>query len=336
MRSFGLQDIPLVWKLQSEESRLDLSETLFSPRSSLQSAILGYLFRGEAGADTFVLDKHEEQGAPLSGFAQMRSRRGRAERDIVSLAPSVDRVPAARQTWSLLLQYLAQAASEQGILRVFAKAVKGSAAEDVLLATDWRGYAHEDIFACDSNAGFARLPRSEATLDPIRAEDDWALHHLYIQMTPSSVQLAEGYPNAEEGRALSAWMRALGSQVRAQEYVLREGAEVHGYVCLIAGSKSYGVRIAVQPDYARRAESLLLWGLGMLATRPAHPVYCLMRQYEGGSNLLRDYGFDLYTTQTLLVRQFAVRVKEALFRTAPAMEQRVERAVTHSYEGVKN
>ena len=30
MRSFGLQDIPLVWKLQSEESRFDLPETLFS------------------------------------------------------------------------------------------------------------------------------------------------------------------------------------------------------------------------------------------------------------------------------------------------------------------
>ena len=329
MRSFGLQDIPLIWKLQSQEKRLDLPEMWFGPRSSLQSAILGCLFRGEAGADTFVLDRHEEQGVPLSGFAQVRPRRGRAEWDVLALSPSLDLFPAARQTWLLLLQCIAAAAGEQGILRVFAKAVKGSAAEETLRAGDWHAYAHEDIFCCGSSASFARLPRPEVRLEPLRPEDDWGLHHLYIQMTPSSVQLAEGYPASETGHALSAG-------VRAQEYVLREASELLGYVSLLGGSTSYGVRIAVHPDAAHRAESLILWSLAMLATRPARPVYCTMRQYESGSSVLHDCGFDLFTTQALLVRQFAVRVKEALFRVAPVREQRVERAVTHTCEEMTN
>jgi hypothetical protein len=336
LRSFGLQDIPLIWKLQSEESRLDLPEMLFSPRSSLHHAILGYLFRGEAGADTFVSDRHEGQGAPLSGFAQVRPRRGRAEWDILALAPSLELAPTARQTWVLLLQGIAAAAGEQGILRVFAKAVKGSAAEDLLRAADWRAYAHEDIFCCDSSARFAHLTRPEVILSPIRPEDDWGLHHLYIQITPSSVQLAEGYPASESGHALSAWLPRLGAGVAAQEYVLREEAEIYGYVCLFIGSKGYGLRVAVHPDHAGCAGSLLLWGLGGLATRPARPVYCVMRQYEGSSSLLHDYGFDLFTTQALLVRQFAVRVKEALFRTSPALEQRVERVATHTFEEKTN
>lgn len=330
MRFFGLQDIPLIWKLQSQEKRLDLPEVLFSPRSSLQNAILGYLFRGESGADTFVLDRHKEQGVPLSGFAQVRPRRGRAEWDILTLAPSLELYPTAQQTWLQLLQYIAAAAGEQGILRVFAKTVKGSSAEDVLRAADWHVYAHEDIFCCSSSASFARLPRPEVMLDSLRAEDEWGLHRLYVQITPSSVQLAEGYPASEAGYASSAWMQAFGAEIRAQEYVLREGAEICGYVNLLGGSKSYGVRIAVHPDHARRTEALLLYGLAMLSERPARPIYCALRQYESGASLLHDYKFDLFTTQALLVRQFAVRVKEALFRVSPALEQRVERAATHT------
>jgi hypothetical protein len=322
VRPFGLRDVPLIWKLRSKESRLDLPQTLVSPHSSLQYALQAYLLHGEWGADTYVLDEYEGNSGVLPGFAQVRPRRGRAEWDIVALAPSLDLAPAAQQTWQQLLQYISLAAREQGILRIFGKAIHDSAAEEALRAVDMHVYAHEDVFRCDSSTRFASLPQPDIELDPVRPEDDWGLHHLYNQMTPSSVQLAEGYPSSETGHALNAWMHGAG----AQEYVLRDAGGVHGYVSLLVGRKGYGVRVAIHSDYVQRAEGVLLWSLTTLSRYPAQPVYCTMREYEGGSSLLRDYGFDLLTTQTLLVKQLAVRFKEALLRVVPALEQRVEPA----------
>jgi hypothetical protein len=74
---------------------------------------------------------------------------------------------------------------------------------------------------------------------------------------------------------------------------------------------------------------LLDYGLALLNYYPPYPVYCGVREYQGGVRVpLAQRGFALFSSQCLLVRHILVRVKEAARSLVPALEQRVEAPTT--------
>ena len=83
------------------------------------------------------------------------------------------------------------------------------------------------------------------------------------------------------------------------------------------------------PRVAERAGDLLDYGLALLNYYPPHPVYCGVREYQGGVRVpLSKRGFTLFSSQCLLVRHILARVKEAARGLVPALEQRVEAPTT--------
>ncbi len=327
-RPFSIQDIVLVQKLQDKGTRFDLPERLIRPRSPLQLALLSYLFHREWGADTCVLDGRGEQRS-LRGFVQVRVRPGRSEWDIICLAPPLESGATALLTWECLLQYVCRIAGEQRVLRLFAKVPENASAVDVFRSLDFHPYTHEDIFRHESSMAFRDLQPPALPLRGWRSEDDWGLHHLYVQVTPANVQIAEGVSSSNAGRAFNPEGRRAGEE----EYVMEADREIRGYLSLGIGSKGYSLRAVLHPSYLDRSEDLLRWGLAALRKRPARPVYCSVRQYEKAmEGPLRNQGFDVLAKQMLMVRQLAVRFKEPVHKLVSALEKRVETAPTHTCE----
>lgn len=350
VRPFGLRDAILIHKLQDREVQLDWPEALIRPRSALSLALKGYLFQRGAGTLTYVLDSagrdgvspfvHEgltrrsvrpspdEDGGELQGFLQTRLRAGRPEWDIISLAPSPESeegMAACEQ----LLRHVCQTAGDHGVLRLFAKA-RGAQVEAAFRKLDFTVYAYEDVFrreAGDAGLGGVRPLLRARSRQP---EDEWGLHRLYLEVTPSSVQLAEGLaPGAGQPFTLGA------SGIGEDEYVVEEKGNILGYLGLATGREGHVMHLVVHPDYAAWGSDLLAWGASMLGKHSPRPIYCRVRQYEGDLRpWLQEHGFEPIAQQALLVKHLTVRLMEPALKRVPGLEKRAGAAPTHGCEGI--
>lgn len=325
IRSFSLQDILLVHKLQNKRCNLDLPEALIRPYHPLQMALWNYLFHWDWGAYTSVLSGCQED-ASLRGFIQMRPRQGRPEWDIVSLAPALDGSLQGALAWNYLLRHACQTAGQQGALRLFAKA-HDEQMEAAFSRLDFSIYAWEDILHCRLDALSDCLLTPEIRLRERQPDDDRGLQRLYLQAVPSAVQAAEGHPLSNSGHVVNPGVRGKSEN----EYVLEEKGEIIGYLALATGKKGYILRLMVHPDHPSATTQLLAWGASILNRYPAQSLYCAVRRYEEPiRHRLEDCGFRIVARQTLLVKQVAVRVMEPALKIAPGYETRVGAAPTHT------
>jgi len=328
VRPFGLRDIILVRKLQNQCTNLDLPEAFIRPRSSMWMALLGFLFHRDLGAATCVLNDYEKDRI-LQGFVQIRMRRNRPEGTIITLAPSLDSDDAAPQAWDRLLRYACRIVGEQGISRLLAQASSGGHAEEVFRSLDFGVYTRAAVYRCPSSAVCSRIDPPEITPRRRRPQDDWGLHHLYLQATPSDVEIAEGDQALARRSNVGPLIRGHGTY----EYILEDRGEIRGYLELATGQKGYALRVIVRPKYPEVGAHLLDWGCSILARYPARPVYYSVRQYETGvQSWLAEHGFELVAERSLIVKHLAVRVKKAVRVHAPALEKRAETVPTHSEE----
>ncbi len=291
-------------------------------------ALLAYFFRGDLGADTYVL-RGREKAPALRGYAQVCRRRARPEQDILCLAPSPNHDPDARLAWECLLHYICQSAGEQGVQRLYARVIEDVGAEEVLRGFDFHLYAHEDIFRLPAAAPRPAAQVIEGVIRPRQAKDDWELHQLYQECTPHPVQMAEGLISANGGMEFGPAVPAASEE----QYVLEVEGRICGYLRLLSGGQGCCLTLMVPPEHDVHRRGLLTWGIEALSRGRPRPVFCGVRQYDKRmQSLLQDYGFEFMATAALLAKMLAVRVKEPVFKLVPALEQRVERAPTHTYE----
>ena len=100
------------------------------------------------------------------------------------------------------------------------------------------------------------------------------------------------------------------------------GTDIAAYAHLVSGPKGHWMRILVHPDETLRTEALLR---DMLSHLPwSGEVYCSVRAYQAHLRTpLQDVGFRFLTSQSVLVRQNVLPVREP--QTVPAaLEKRVE------------
>ncbi len=83
------------------------------------------------------------------------------------------------------------------------------------------------------------------------------------------------------------------------------------------------MRLLIHPDETRQAEILLRDALACLPG--SGDVYCSVRAYQGHLRApLQDVGFRLLTSQSVLVRQNVLPVRETQTVPAAALEKRAE------------
>ncbi|MBC7258828.1 MAG: hypothetical protein H5T65_06240 [Chloroflexi bacterium] len=309
VRPFGLQHIPILYRLQRGSTVLDLEHALMRARSPLWAALLGHGSLAEGPFCTVVLTEPADDFA-LEGFAQARLRPGAQEADLVRLAPTLDE-PEAERIWRSLLLGLGLHLARLGVQRIFARLSDELEAAQVFLDSGFVLYTREDVFQ------LRQVPAQGAVglLEPADEDCRWGIGRLYAAATPKAVRLAEGLANASA---------APGFVPGDVSYVWRQGSDILAHVSIAHGSGICWVRMLMHPDHADRAADVIRDVLNRLPHR-TQTVYCSARAYQ--VNLrgpLQDAGFRFVTSQSVLVRQNALPVREAQTAPAVAFEKRAE------------
>lgn len=336
---FGLRHIALLRELQGSCVLLDPKSALLeAPSAPLQAALRGYVLRN-SGVFTYVLHAPDD-AATWCGFVQAQALKSGLAWKIASMAPALDSSEDAATIWYRLLLHLCIAGGERHVQRLFACLPPDSPAEEVFRQASFAVYCHERLFERTDNTVKGR---QSARMRPVQPEDHWHMQRLYHGATPRLVVQAEELSDARNGFPQFE-MPALDSQ---QGYVLYgQNGEMAGYLQVAAGPQGHWLRVTVHPDMRDVTAEMLDHALAVLGTgtpprvlggdAPSRPLYCTVREYEGGTQaLLEERGFALVGSCSLVAKHTAVHVREPHRKLVPALEKRagVAPTVSHSESG---
>lgn len=303
--SFSAGDSLRVYRLQRKGISLDLQRSLTQPSTPLWEAWLAFVSQQAMGQPTYVLDDLRDG----EGFIQIRYRPHQAAADVVFLAPALEENHQATGAWARLLDGACLDAAERGIQRIFANLPDSGTEVDVFHQAGFTAYAGEEIYRLarplsGSNSG------PSLDVRPQRPEDWPAIQKLCVAITPQRVRQAEG------GFAITT-----GKERNCQRYVLpgENGDDLSAVLSLCTGAQAHWLRLLVHPDASISVDDLIGWARSTLIAQPAHPVYCSLRQYEGGVRAaLQAAGFEAFAKRVLVVKQTIAWSKTSVPELAPA------------------
>lgn len=309
IRSLGLRDMPALRKLQPDGVWLDLHHYLIHRRTALQVALIAPVPWWGTGLASYVLES--ERG--VQGFVQMLKQPGGQAADLLFLAPGLARRSEDSPVWDALLAYCIASAGDQGARRLFASLPVSSAEVDVLAASGFAIYSHETVFRLDK---VSAAPAPEATtLRQQHLSDAWWLRRLYSLYTPAPVQHAEGFNEKDEPSKPMAWWE----MSHFESYVIERQAEISGGVQVVSGRRGHWIILHGDAGDSACMSLLLQQGLH-IAGKSRWPVYCAVRDYQGGlSAVLQDQGFTPAAQRMRLVKHLAVRVKAPEVAPVPTL-----------------
>jgi len=315
IKSFQLRDSRLVARLQRVGTSLDLEEQLTHPRSPLRSVLLDSILAAGAGPSTFILNQRDENES-LLGLAQVRTRPGRPERDVVFMSPTLDNGNGSHAIWQRLLNHICVKTAEWGTFRIYAKLPLQSEELKIFKNVGFLEYTQENVFQLDPSIDRTTI-KTNLQLRPQESSDGWGLQKLYATLTPRVVQNAEGLAQGQWALTHHRW----GEQGRRNGYVWEVGGEILGALHIRAGKRGYWIRTLLHPDALDSTDALCQAALKLTTKKPELPVYFAFRQYEAGwQHTLPAAGFQPITSQVLVVKSMTVRVREKSSTLMSALE----------------
>ena len=323
IRPFTLRDLQLLKQLQREHVVLYPIEALTRPQSPLWAALTSLLPFGEGRSLTFVLQEPRREGGQRQGFIQARQPATQPIAYIQRLTPRLDADEDAHAVWNRLVNHAVTAAGERGLLRVFASAAQDSTEMAVLSTAGFSVYTREDVFRLE--AGTHLQVTAPAGIRPEQSTDLWQISQLYYAIAPRLVRQAES--PVEDNT--SEWPSGPLEWGQGEGFILEDRDGIAGYGCLLSGQVGHWLSILVHSRAYNQVGILRDYALALLNYYPAYPVYCGVRQYQGGVRVpLEERGFKLFQSQCHLVRHTMIRVKEPARNLVPALEKRVEAPTT--------
>jgi len=309
----------LVSRLQERGIAFNLEEGLTQSYNPLRAALTAYFTVGELGALTYVVHGNTGQ-EQVEGFVQMRERRTRPEADVLFMSPALsDDVDS--EVWHHLLTYVCQQAGERGIERLFARLPEGGEEVQRFSHVGFSVYTREDVFCLGEGNRVKTDPLSDVGIRPSRAEDVIAVYQLYTAVTSRLVQQAENVSGKERLCPPDVWP-VTGDR---QGYVLEKDDQILGCLTVRLGRIGHWLYVLLHPRAYDHADDLLAYGLATLHDVPSRPVYCGVREYQGGLRaVLEDMGFQRFVSQTLMVKHTTVRVIDPVRALRPALDKRAE------------
>ena len=309
--SFTAGDSLRVYRLQRKGISLDLQRSLTQPSKPLLEAWLAFLTQHEMGRPTYVLsDLHDGEG-----FVQLRFRPHQAAVDVSFLAPALEEGRDATRVWSRLLDGACVEVARRGIQRVFANLPESGAEADLFYQSGFTLYAGEDVYRLTRGAE----PGREEGPQGLRAQrpEDWpSIQRLCVAITPQRVRQAEG------GISIAA-----GMERHCQHYVLpgEDDDDLVAVLSICIGGQARWLRLLVHPDARDVTEALVRRALALMESQPDHPVFCNVRQYEGGVRVaLESAGFEHHASRALMVKHTLAWSKTAAPELAAALKGSAE------------
>ncbi len=306
IRSFRLQDIPLVARLQRDAVPLNLESRYTRSTSLLGSAILSRILSGRNGVCTFVAD-HQEDSGRWRGLAQMHQRRRYPEYVIDYVSPPLATGSGAHALWQRLLAQLYVQAGEKGGQRIHAGLPPEGEEQQIFRHMGFNAYAQEDVYQWAPASPV--VPTAPIPLRRQRERDSWELQRLYALITPRPVQNAEGSAQAGWELVRRAWI----STNQSTGYVWDGHGEIAAALQMRSSPRAHWLRMLLHPEMLEYADALVAAALSKVDAAPGQSVYCAVRTYEPAiSSALLSNGFQPVGSQTLVVRHCTVTVRDTV------------------------
>lgn len=252
------------------------------------------------------------------GFVQARPRWGRDDEWAVTTLGTLDRAPY--QVTEALLEAVAEAAGEAGVMRLFVKISRDEPHLNEFRRIGFTHYTNEHIWGnlYFGQGAHAQEPEHGQLRKQTNA-DAWDLVQLYSAVTPPAVQRAETLSTRNFRRSYMPRPLFLSSGIIERAYVWADASgqkqNLGGYVRLVTGARAHWITTMFRPDTGNRdtcpqALDYVLW---KAARSGAKPVYCGVRDYQAEvGSVLEARGFHHFSEQALLVKYLAepIRVKQ--------------------------
>ncbi len=289
-------------------SKAGHNEALLRPGDSpSKSSLRGFLSR------SLSLDPRREswlqiQDGRIDGLVGARSRLGTDIWDIDQLISATHQ--RGGQVYANLLRHLITAAGEEGVQKVFLRAMLQSPAVESARLTGFYQYAVERVYRLPCLRPYPHSP--VFPLRPRRRADHHALFHLYCSVVPVVVRQVEGM-TLQEWRWTEGWGLRPPVNWRVdlprtrRDFVLDRESGLGAWLQIRAGARSIMtlMRVEEEPD----AREMIRFALNQL--RQGKTVYFPVREYQSFLEpILREEGFELIAEQALLARALAIRVYE--------------------------
>lgn len=234
-----------------------------------------------------------------SGLAGLYYPSGDLNARLAYLSPALGDA-ADEDLWLKLLDGLAVMAGRRGTVSIAAEVDEHDLALEVLRRADFAIYARQDIWLRQP----APLPDRGVTLRPVRPGEESSALALYGLLVPALIKQVEPVPVAACG------------------YYLLDGREgPSAMVAVYRGTRRSMVELYLHPEVDFEAGRVIEGALAALQAE-TQPVYFRVRRYMGWlDHALADLGFEHQSSQAVMVRHIAVRVKpQPGFKPLPAME----------------
>ncbi len=318
-----LSDLLLVARLQRRAISLCPIEALVHPQLPVWTALRSLLPLDETRAITFVLDEVRGDGRHLQGFIQAVQSSAHPEMYIRNISPHLDGEQEAgkdsRTVWSRLINHIVSEAGERRLQRIYGVVPDGGEALEVLHSLGFSVYTREEIWQLGPDAH----PQAAAQVGirPEQSTDVFRLNQLYREVVPHLVQQAEALA---ENRGIEAICGPVAWE-QGEGFVLEHNSEVRGYGHLTPGRTGHWLTWLVHPSAYDESARLVDYGLALLNYYPPLPVYCAVREYQGGvRSPLQERGFAPLSLQCRMVKHTTVRVTEPARALVTALETRAE------------
>jgi hypothetical protein len=281
---------------------LDARQAMLEGGTAFWSALASALPASTLRETVYVL---EDEDSRKEACLQVHRRGGRSEVDLLYIAPRLEATRMMEEVWKELLDGACQQLARQGVERFYARLPESGLETMVFREVGFSLYTREDLFHLDGWTG-DQLEDGGIALELRGPVHERGVQRLYHELVPWLVQQAEGtfWPN-DLGDSLL-WQESVG------EYVLMDRDEVAGLLRVRPSAREYWLGVMLHPRAYEWAGMAIAFGLNQLRLLPRRPLYCAVREYQGGlRGPLEDHGFRKIGSRALMVRQARARSRVA-------------------------
>lgn len=317
--NFNPRHLFLVNRLQQQGVAFNLEESLTQSYNPLMAALMAFLTAGELGALTYVVRLNEGQ-REAEGFIQIRERRTRPEADLLFIAPRLAK-EVAPDLWLHLLTHAIQQAGQRGTQRLFACLPQEGNEIPLFNKIGFSVYAREDVCRLNAHKPVNVGAVPGASIRPYCLEDTIALQQLYAAVASKQAQQAENTP----GQSCFHPQNLGPSTDHRQSFVLEKNGEIVGCLTIRPGRIGHWLYVLLHPRAYDLASSLLAQGLTTAYKLASRPIYCGVRDYQGGLRVvLENMGFQHFLSRAFVVKHTTVRATDLVKALRPALDKRAE------------
>lgn len=310
IRSFTLRDIALVHRLSEQGYVFHTRSALTQDLRPLREALVHMMVGGQY--PTFVW---KAESGKAVGFAQLRHGADETHAYILCLGSHSNDSPKdgknQKETdtellWLQFLEELIEISGYEGVHNLIAEVDESGDELPILRQVGFAVYTRQDVWEFKNGLS---SDKPLINLTKAASVDEWDINLLYANIVPRLIQLVE--PSPSESHLDDIW-------------IVREKDELLAFLTFTDGSNGTWLRLFVHPNGQTRGQEILEAAIALKPPTADHPLYCCVRRYQSWVNsALEKVGFNLVSSQAMMVRHTVQHTKKLVPELSEEMKKKV-------------